>query len=202
VLQRTGPALEASSAHLLNPTTHNHTQPSDFGYDEDPELAEGASPGPEGRSGEGSDAAEAASGSAATGSGLGTSAGSGSEEEMLDDAALARRLQEQEQRELYQRMMEMSGYTAIVQGALGGRRTRGQALCSAGSGARPWQWGRIHGERPARRVRLNGAMSTHSLAHCWRRTPNRAHTANTLPRALFASQARAMTWTWTRCRMR
>ena len=36
----------------------------------------------------------------------------GEEEEVLDDEALARRLQEEEQRSLYERMLEMSGYHA------------------------------------------------------------------------------------------
>jgi hypothetical protein len=37
-------------------------------------------------------------------------------EEELDDEALARRLHEQDQRELYQRMLEMSGYHTMTQG--------------------------------------------------------------------------------------
>lgn len=52
----------------------------------------------------------------------GGGSGAGSGEEPEDDAALARRLHEAEQRELYRRMLEMSGYhQAAQQGARCGR---------------------------------------------------------------------------------
>lgn len=44
------------------------------------------------------------------------------EEEELDDEALARRLHQEEQRALYQRMLEMSGYTAHQGEACGDRK--------------------------------------------------------------------------------
>lgn len=54
-----------------------------------------------------------------SGAGEGAPGGAGAEsqEDEDEDAALARRLQEEEQREVYRRMLEYSGYTQFSQGA-------------------------------------------------------------------------------------